>query len=234
MSKSERPQHLQPTQRSEEVRLEAKRLLLHIHFCTYCGKKGNLYVGPDGEFWEMEHIVPLHKCGEDHIRNITKSCKTCNARKGTSLWSACLDGKRIITAASIREKTGGIIWSLELIRKENPRFAQLMDWRLRIVQERREERKASPSPRTGRKRSNVRRKKTPKMAEARRQTQPSRADNILRRKEVSDLKARVAELRATKKISPHDHWRGYHYYTKTNFHDLDKLRRLVADLEALP
>lgn len=44
--------------------------------CTYCGS------GLSPSKWQLDHVVPLSKGGENSSINITPSCKECNQMKG--------------------------------------------------------------------------------------------------------------------------------------------------------
>jgi len=121
-----RPEHLQPTPRGTEIKKKAQFALRHVSICTYCNRRGEPFIvkgDPDGDFWCMDHIVPLYKCGEDALHNLTKSCYACNKKKGASLWQRRLEGMVIPTASGEE-----IIWSLEVMRKRNSRFAEFQDW----------------------------------------------------------------------------------------------------------
>jgi len=121
-----RPKHLQPTPRSEQVKKRAQSAMRHVSVCSYCHRRGEPFVvkgDPDGNFWCMDHIVPLHKCGEDALHNLTKSCWACNEKKGASLWQRRLEGKEIETA-----NNKCLVWNIDTLRAANPRFAKYLSW----------------------------------------------------------------------------------------------------------
>lgn len=50
--------------------------------CTYCGRRGDLELGPDGRPWNLDHIIPQGRGGPTHKENLTLSCSKCNLAKG--------------------------------------------------------------------------------------------------------------------------------------------------------
>jgi len=54
--------------------------------CQYCGRRGARRLGPGGEPWHIDHIVPVARGGKTTPENLTLACKRCNLKKGTELW----------------------------------------------------------------------------------------------------------------------------------------------------
>jgi len=50
--------------------------------CQWCGGEGDPDRGPDGETWELDHVVPVSRGGTNDAENLVLSCRTCNRRKG--------------------------------------------------------------------------------------------------------------------------------------------------------
>lgn len=50
--------------------------------CQYCGSQGNRRVGPDGQPWHIDHVVPVQRGGPTLALNLTLACQRCNVRKG--------------------------------------------------------------------------------------------------------------------------------------------------------
>lgn len=51
--------------------------------CHYCGLSTDSYIeGPDGNTWQIDHVVPRTAGGLTVLSNLTLSCATCNSRKG--------------------------------------------------------------------------------------------------------------------------------------------------------
>ena len=85
--------------RNEAVRKLAQERLKNVDTCSYCGRKGKVGKGkqdPDRNHWCMDHVYPLDKGGEDSLRNLVKSCWSCNETKAALLWRPRADA---ITAA---------------------------------------------------------------------------------------------------------------------------------------
>jgi hypothetical protein len=57
--------------------------------CQYCGRKTPEVI------LELEHIIPLSKCGTDEFDNLTTSCFECNRGKGVSLLDTILKDRDI-------------------------------------------------------------------------------------------------------------------------------------------
>lgn len=53
-----------------------------FYFCTYCKRWGGHTYGPDGHYWELDHIYPWSRGGTDRPSNLTLACHTCNQAKG--------------------------------------------------------------------------------------------------------------------------------------------------------
>ena len=53
--------------------------------CSYCGKEGNEYLGPDGKPWEIDRIISGSRGGGYEAFNVTLSCKQCNMKKGAKM-----------------------------------------------------------------------------------------------------------------------------------------------------
>lgn len=49
--------------------------------CFHCGQKGNEAFGPDGQYWHMDHLIPLSRGGETTATNVVLSCSTCNVAR---------------------------------------------------------------------------------------------------------------------------------------------------------
>lgn len=49
--------------------------------CAYCNGSGNDEVGPDGEAWQVDRVVPGSKGGTYVLSNMALSCSDCNRRK---------------------------------------------------------------------------------------------------------------------------------------------------------
>ena len=128
-----RPSHLEKTPRDPKVVEKAKSHLLHVKVCSYCRRSGTAGPNgrdPDGDLWCMDHIIPLGDCGEDDIRNMTKACWKCNQTKTDAIWATRLQGKHILTAGYVAKVAPQFIWTWERVRSDNPRFAELMDWKV--------------------------------------------------------------------------------------------------------
>lgn len=50
--------------------------------CSYCGVSGSDLVGPDGQPWHIDRVVPGSKGGRYVDSNVKLSCGTCNRSKG--------------------------------------------------------------------------------------------------------------------------------------------------------
>ena len=50
------------------------------HRCEYCRAPEIVFNFP----FEIEHIVPLYRGGNDEISNLALACRSCNLRKGTN------------------------------------------------------------------------------------------------------------------------------------------------------
>ena len=54
--------------------------------CQYCGRASSSCADdPDGEAWQIDHIVPLARGGSHRRSNWTLSCRACNAAKKAKL-----------------------------------------------------------------------------------------------------------------------------------------------------
>jgi hypothetical protein len=51
------------------------------HTCSYCGGEGDLTHGPDGEWWRLDHVMPVSRGGSDEEDNLALACAGCNIRK---------------------------------------------------------------------------------------------------------------------------------------------------------
>lgn len=60
-------------------------LSVHDHMCAYCGGAGDKTVGPDGERWHKDHVIPISRGGSDAMNNLALACATCNVSKGGKL-----------------------------------------------------------------------------------------------------------------------------------------------------
>jgi len=49
--------------------------------CKYCGKKGDMKIGPDNRAWHVDHQIPYSFGGSDDDENLALACSTCNTRK---------------------------------------------------------------------------------------------------------------------------------------------------------
>lgn len=59
-----------------------QEIVLRDHFtCTYCNRTGEIDGDPDGELWNIDHIVPWSKGGSTSVDNGVLSCKKCNSDK---------------------------------------------------------------------------------------------------------------------------------------------------------
>ena len=63
------------------LRNKAKIELQFVLDCAYCKRRGTHDRGPDGLFWNMDHIVPWSVGEIESLENYVKSCHTCNAAK---------------------------------------------------------------------------------------------------------------------------------------------------------
>lgn len=54
-----------------------ERLEEFEHRCAYCGQKP-----PEGEWLELEHLIPLTRGGFHRKSNVVPACGDCNKRKG--------------------------------------------------------------------------------------------------------------------------------------------------------
>lgn len=52
--------------------------------CRYCGRPQFPWTKPTPN---MDHVVALANNGRDNITNYTLSCRDCNLRKGTKVWT---------------------------------------------------------------------------------------------------------------------------------------------------
>lgn len=113
-------------QRNQQVKRIAQDALIPLAICSYCRKRGKptRYKGdPRGNYWCIDHIVPLALGGEDALHNMTLACWDCNEKKEAELWTRRLDGKTIVTAASVRGEEEPFVWSFEKIVARNPELA---------------------------------------------------------------------------------------------------------------
>lgn len=51
------------------------------HCCEYCRAPEMVFNFP----FEVEHIVPLYRGGNDQMSNLALACRSCNLRKGTNI-----------------------------------------------------------------------------------------------------------------------------------------------------
>lgn len=49
--------------------------------CSYCHGEGEPNRDPDGNVWEIDHVIPVSKGGRTHQGNLTLSCFRCNRTK---------------------------------------------------------------------------------------------------------------------------------------------------------
>ncbi len=49
--------------------------------CQYCGRQGTETSDPDGQPWEIDHVVSRHNGGPTHSGNLALACASCNGRK---------------------------------------------------------------------------------------------------------------------------------------------------------
>lgn len=70
------------TPRNKTVSRLGERILYSIVVCSYCWKQGDLLLGPDGEGWTLDHVIPHCKGGIENLSNLVKSCWSCNKLKG--------------------------------------------------------------------------------------------------------------------------------------------------------
>ena len=79
--------------------LETARLGARAGFrCEYCGK--DLLASVDAyDSWQVDHIVPSSKKGDDHFDNLALACKTCNFMKRNRTPAGATRGERIADAA---------------------------------------------------------------------------------------------------------------------------------------
>jgi hypothetical protein len=85
----------------------------HCHFCGDAirfgargWKRGPLYQAPRG-FWEVDHVIQVHKGGGRSAENCLPACVTCNRlrwhRKGPNIRRALLLG--LVAGREVRKKT---------------------------------------------------------------------------------------------------------------------------------
>lgn len=60
---------------------KAKTELQFILECAYCKRRGTHDRGPDGLFWNMDHIIPWSVAEIESLDNYVKACHTCNLAK---------------------------------------------------------------------------------------------------------------------------------------------------------
>ena len=59
-----------------------QEIILRDHFaCTYCNRIGTVDLDPDGEYWDIDHVVPYGKGGLTCADNGVLSCSECNSKK---------------------------------------------------------------------------------------------------------------------------------------------------------
>ena len=49
--------------------------------CFYCGRVGSFDFDPDGHGWQLDHIYPVVRGGENRLYNLALTCSLCNVRK---------------------------------------------------------------------------------------------------------------------------------------------------------
>jgi hypothetical protein len=71
-----------PRPRQSLPRRQRRYLLaLYDHTCLYCQRPGGRR-DPDGNDWQIDHIVPRSKGGSEALSNKCLSCRRCNQSKG--------------------------------------------------------------------------------------------------------------------------------------------------------
>jgi CRISPR/Cas system Type II protein with McrA/HNH and RuvC-like nuclease domain len=77
----------QPRKSTErgKYKARAKKELQAVTNCAYCGRFGTADRGPDGLFWNMDHIIPWSVAQIESLENYVKSCHTCNMAKGNQI-----------------------------------------------------------------------------------------------------------------------------------------------------
>jgi hypothetical protein len=68
--------------RNGAVKRHAIKNLSEVIQCAYCGKLGTQDKDPQGNFWHLDHVVPLSQGGKDELNNLVKACQFCNLSKG--------------------------------------------------------------------------------------------------------------------------------------------------------
>jgi|APCry1669192269_1035402.scaffolds.fasta_scaffold61697_1 hypothetical protein len=102
-----------------KLKNQARTKLQNITQCAYCKLEGDIERGPDGLFWNMDHIVPWSIGQIESLENYVKSCHTCNLAKRDSLKFPTTD---TMTASGSTFRTTSLFYEL-LKSGQDPRNA---------------------------------------------------------------------------------------------------------------
>jgi 5-methylcytosine-specific restriction endonuclease McrA len=72
--------------RSNAMTDQARRALLDVKVCAYCGETPETDRDDLGATWHIDHVVPISKGGADDLSNMVKACRRCNLRKHAKTW----------------------------------------------------------------------------------------------------------------------------------------------------
>ena len=67
--------------RNFSIRVKENLLLRDHCTCAYCNRVGTFTEDPDGESWEVDHIIPISRGGLTAESNAALSCWKCNNEK---------------------------------------------------------------------------------------------------------------------------------------------------------
>ena len=71
-----------PKRNKTQQAIDRRRVAAAKPNCHICGLPIDFTLKtPDPMSYELDHVIPLHKGGEDHIRNKAASHRACNSTK---------------------------------------------------------------------------------------------------------------------------------------------------------